>query len=768
MESGIPSNSFWYTAAPFGHDGINGFQFVGLPEGGAASELIEAVAEHVRYSAPLGVPSQPTAEEIANSFPVSTRIVAAAPGRQCILVKSRYIGQVYQSDGRRGKWGNFFAHARVVPNGSGTTSTLINIVRTAEWRDELTIEELAAATPIDLPEESLAPVKTLGSDQIDERDRAAGLAAILARLDGDLPLLLPDTAPERALAMFQDLSANIPEALASRLSWSSFEFDAGPGYDILATIGDTRLSADADAYLRLDAPPNDPIYLWAGEQICRDGAIFWERLSLFSDLSQATHLADALSLAKRIQEARPGELEPVLQALAHIREGPVDPKRVEAAEAIYIDSFGVLIDDEADNFELLVEAAKEARALSKWSSSDKPWKELVRWAEGFPSIQSTLAPAGSSELLSKAMKRAISAGIDVDHLIDMTMAAVERELKLGSDTTVLSTAILSVLPDGGKSERAAQTILRLAKYHLKSAGHSALVQDILEMSGRTAGLDWLNFVMAKLPAVAPDLAERVLPDLELGILENLTQENGDIGELSQRISKLAASKFDKPRNERLESLLERLDASLPDSGRKQAINAALIVKAATAHGLNLAAVPHALALHAAGSGELMTSVLGDTHLLTPVLRKTDAGVYVAFFDSALAKLEPRKMQGSANNLKILWRADIRDHFVKHIARYYRDLSKESVLIDVVDDAVMAHSQTKVTDQREDDWATICKTVALSLGQKLDQRSFDELIQDFPKSSLVDEMARRRNRGIKGVGRSASRILRGISSWRKGD
>ena len=767
MRSGIPAKSFWYTAAPFGHDGINGFQFVGLPDGGAAPELVEAVAEHVRYTAPLGVPSQPTAEEIANSFPVSTRIVAGVPDCKCILLTSRYIGQVYQSDGRRGKWGNFFAHARVVSSGSGTTAALISIARTAEWRDELSIEELAAARPIDLPEESLAPVKTHGSDRIDERDRAAGLAAILARLDGDLPLLLADTAPEHALAMFQDLSANLPEALASRLSWSSFEFDAGPGYDVLATIGDTRLSADADAYLRLDAPPNDPIYLWAGEQICRDGAIFWDRLSLFSDLSQTTRLADSLSLAKKIKEAKPSEFEPVFQALALIREGPVEPKRVEACEAIFVDSFGVLKDHEADNFELLVEAAKEARALSKWSSSDKTWEELVSWAEAFPSVQATLVPAGSSEPLSKALTRANSAGVDVDHLIDMTMAAVKRELALGSDTTLLSTAILSVLPDGGKSDRAAETILRLAKHHLKSAGHSALVQDILEMSGRTAGLDWLNFVMAKLPAVAPDLAERVLPDLELGILENLARADGDIGELSKSISKLAASKFDKTRNERLKSLLERLDASLPNSGRKQANNVALLVKAATAHDIDLAAAPNALALHAAGSGKLMASVLRDTHLLTAVLRKTDAGVYVAFFDSALANLEPKSMQGSSENLKTLWRADIRDHFVKHVARYYRDLSKESVLIDVVDDAVMAHSQTRVTDQREDDWATVCKTVALSLGQKLDQRSFDELIQDFPKSLLVDEMARHRNRGIKGVGRSVSKILRGISSWRKG-
>lgn len=768
MESGIPSNSFWYTAAPFGHDGINGFQFVGLPEGGAAPELIEAVAEHVRYSAPLGVPSQPTAEEIANSFPVSTRIVAGAPGRQCILVKSRYIGQVYQSDGRRGKWGNFFAHARVVPNGLGTTATLINIVRTAEWRDRLEIEELAAARPINLPVESLASVNTLGSDQIDERDRAAGLAAILARLDGDLPLLLPDTAPERALAIFQDLAANLPETLACRLSWSSFEFDAGPGYDILATIGDTRLSADADAYLRLDAPPNNPIYQWAGEQICSDGAIFWERLSLFSDLSEANRLADALSLARQIQDARPSELEPVFQALALVRKGPADPKRIEAVEAIFVGSFGVLGDGEKDNFELLVEAAKEAQALSKWSGSDRPWKELVRWAEAFPSIQATLVPVGSSEPLTKAMRRAILAGIDLDHLIDMTMAAVERDLTLGSNKKALSTAILSVLPDGGKSEEAARTILRLASHHLKSVGHSALVQDILKMSGRTAGLDWLNLVMAKLPTVAPDLAAHVLPDLELGILENLADETNNIGELSQRISKLAVSKSDKSRNERLESLLERLDTSLPDSGRKQENTAASLIKAATAHGINLEAAPNALALQAAGSGKLMKSVLGDANLFIPVQRKTASRVYITFFDSALGALKPETLQGSAKNLKLLWREDVRDHFVKYISRYFQNRSKGSVLVEILDDAVMAHSRTDIIDQREDDWASICKTVAFSLAPKLDQRSFDELVRDFPRSSLVDEMARRRKRGIKGVGRSVSKVLRGLSPWRKGD
>lgn len=767
MTDGIPAESFVYTAAPFGHDGINGFQFVGLPADGAAPELIEAVAEHVRYTAPLGVPSQPTDEEIARQFPLSTRIVSGAPGNLTLLVQSRYIGQVYQSDGNRGKWGNFIAHARAVPANAVTAAALIGIARTAAWRKGLSGAELAAAKALDLPQEWLTPPPAPNTALLGERDSAAGLAAILARLDGDSALLFPDTEPELALAMFQDLAAHLPEVLGRRLSWSSFEFDAGPGYDVLATIGDTRLTSDAGAYLRLDAPPDDPIYLWAGQTIYREGAAFWTRLALFSDLSEPTGLADVLALVRRVDEAGPDALDPVCEAFALLRKGPADPPRIAAAEAIFARSFASLRDAEADNFALLVSAGKEARALSDWSGSDRLWQDLMKWAKAFPSVSAALGPKGESRSLSVAMARAVSAGSGLDHVLDMTLAAAHGRLSRGADTAALASAILTVLPDSGHGVEAARPLLRLAKHYLNSPGHETLVEDLLTRSGEAAGLDWLNLIAAELPTIAPDLADRLLPGLEIGILEALADTPSDIADAARRVLGLASLRLDGSRAERIERLLERLDATVPMTGRKQAKIAADMVAASKAHGLDPGQTPNALALQATESIPRATDILDDPHLLKRIQRAAAPDVYIAFFNQAFAALAPPSMRSSAKEIKALWRGDVRDHFASHTARHFLGVANRAPMIDRIEDAIIAHGASRNGDQTDDDWLAICETVGLKLCTKVDQESFDELARDHPTSTLVAAMVRRRNRGVAAVARSIGGAMRGLFSRHKG-
>jgi|GEM_PF-3533171 len=767
MTDDIPAKSFVYTAAPFGHDGINGFQFVGLPADGASPELIEAVAEHVRYTAPLGVPSQPTDEEIARHFPLSTRIVAGAPGNLTLLVQSRYIGQVYQSEAKRGKWGNFIAHARAIPADAATVAALIGIARTADWRDGMSDAELAVAKALDLPDERLSPPPALNTPPLNERDRAAGVAAILARLDGDLALLLPDTEPDQALAMFEDLASQLPDVLGRRLSWTSFEFDAGPGYDILATIGDTRLTSDANAYLRLDSPPDDPIYLWAGQSACRDGAAFWTRLALFSDLSVQTRLADVLGLVRRVDEAGPDTLDPVHEALALLRKGPADPQRIAAADAIFARSFGSLRDAEADNFAFLVSAGNEALALSKWSGSHRLWQEVIGWAETFPSLNAEFEPVGVPGLLSNAMSRAISTGSSLDHILDMVLAASNRNLSQTSVASPLATAIFMVLPDGGHSTKSAQTILRIAGHHLKSPGHATLIAELLIKSGASAGFDWLKLVSAELPKVAPDLADRLIPSLEIGILEALADKPDNIAEVTQRVIGLAPLLSDKARNERLERLLERLDATLPKTGRQQAKIATALVKAAKAQSVDPGSTPNALALQAIISKPHLATVLDDPNIFSRIQRATARDVYIALFDKAFTLLKPQSMQGSAKEIKGLWRGDIRDHFVDHTARHFLSGVNRAILVECVDDAIMAHSRTKGGGQPEDDWARICETVALHLCTKLDRDSFDKLAWDYPTSTVVAAMARRRNRGMSPFVRSIGGAIRGLFSLRKG-
>lgn len=767
MTGGIPANSFVYTAAPFGHDGINGFQFVGLPIGGAVPEMIDAVAEHVRYTPPLGVPSQPTAEEIALHFPRSTRIVPGMPSGQTLIMQSQYIGQVYQSDGKRGKWGNFFAHARAIPVHAATTAALIGIARTADWRDGLSEAELTAAKALDLPEERLTRPPSPNMDHLREGERSSGIAALLARLDGDSPLLFPDTDPERALSIFENLAALLPEVLARRLSWSSFEFDAGPGYDVLATIGDTRLTSDANAYLRLDAPPNDPIYLWAGEAICRQGAEFWTRLSLFSDLSEKKRLADVLTQMRKIDDAKPGSLAPVCEALAFLRECPADSLRIAGAEAIFERGFNCLNDDEKDNFALLVSAGKEALALSQWSNSNRAWLAVLEWAWAFPSVKSAINSDGQPEPLSLAMVRAVSAGTSLDHVLDLTLATTQNRLSRESNIAHLAAAISAVLPDNGHSTKGARTILRLAQHHLKSVAHEKLIVDLLSSASISAGFDWLDLVATELPKIAPELAIVALPSLEIRVLEAVADKQHSIADATQRLLGLSSRSSNEAFGKRLERLVVRLDAALPVTGIKQVRASADLIKIAKANGLGFDKTPNALAMQATVDRSNLVAVLNDQQLFTHVHRISACSVYIGFFDAAFAAYEPDSLQGFAKSIKMLWRGDIREHFVNHTVRHFLSGLTSAQLEDRVDDAIMSHSRTKRTDECECDWAIICETIAQKLAPRLNQRSFDDLVRDFPQSSLVEAMADQRNRGIAAVARTVSGAMRDLFSRRKG-
>ncbi len=767
MTDSVPAYSFVYTAAPFGHDGINGFQFVGLPVGGAVPDLIHAVAEHVRYTPPIGVPSQPSAEEIALHFPLSTRIVPRLPNGQALVMQSRYIGQVYQSDGKRGKWGNFFAHARAIPVHAATTVALIGIARTADWRDGLTETELTAAKALDLPEERLTRPPLPNLDELRESDRIAGIAAILARLDGDSPLLFPDTNPERALVLFENLAALLPEVLARRLSWSSFEFDAGPGYDVLATIGDTRLTSDASAYLRLDAPPDNPIYLWAAEAICNQGTEFWTRLSLFSDLSDKQRLSDVLTLIRKIDDATLGALDPVYEALAFLRECPASSLRISGAEAIFERSFSRLNDGEKDNFVLLVSAGKEALALSQWSKSNRPWLAVLEWASAFPSINSALASDGRSEPLSMAIARAISAETPLDHVLDLIFATTENRLSHSMDAAHLSAAIVAVLPDNGHSLNGARTILRLAQHYLKTPAHEKLIVDLLSRASKSAGLDWLDLVGTELPKIAQELAIIILPSLEIAVLESVADKQHNIADAAQRLLRLCANSSMVGFGRRIEQLLSRLDAALPVTGGKQIKASADLIKAANKIGLSPEKTPNALALQATVNRSNLVEVLSSQQLFTHVHRGAASSVYIGFFDAAFAIYEPDSLQGCDKSIRMLWRRDIREHFVNHTVRHFLSGISSARHVDRVNDAVLAHSRTKGSAECEYDWVLICETIAKKLAPRLNQQKFDDLVRDFPQSSLVEAIANQRNRGIAAAARAVGRTMRDMFSRRTG-
>lgn len=765
MTDSVPALCFLYTSATFGHDGINGFQFVGLPQDGASQDLIDFVAERIGYTAPLGVPSQPTSEEIERHFPLSTRIVPGAPGGHTALVQSRYIGQVYRENGERGKWGNFLGHARVVPTSGATAVALIDFARNSEWRKELSTSELCDARPLDLPTERIdMPVKPYAAHIMD-RERAAGLAAIFARLDGDAPLLLPDTEPDDALAVFQDLAAHLPLVLGQRISWSSFEFDTGPGYDVLATIGDTRLAAERHCFMRLDSLPNNPIYLWAGEIVCREGHTFWDRLQLFDDLSGRTRLADAFDMMRRIDEAGPHHMEPVLEALAVLRNGPSDRSRIAAAEDIFARGFCVLGGPETDNFVLLTRAGHEARALARWSGSDRSWQDLIGWAVRFPAIATALSERGASEPLAGAMLMAVEAGVEAEAVIDVTLAVTRTHLAQPPYPGALAEAVLAVLPDGGQSPAAAQIVLRLAKNHLRTAPDSAFFEALLMRSGQAAGLDWLGLMASELPRIAPELASRIFPDLELVVLESIADDPVHVAKVIQRIEAAAVTPAVPLDRERTAKLLKRLDAAFVSDRRNRRGNAKGLMRAAQAHTLGNATIPNALALEAIGNRDLLSQILSDRRRFDNIYSHTTSDVYAAFFDQAMPHFKAASMREDQPLLAHFWRIDIRDHFVQRVARHYQSRSIRTPLVQRLEDVIMAAASKPHDPGFAADWQKICTMVAVSFARKLDVAAVNELARKYPSSRIVSEVSNRRTTGLATAKQTIGRALRSLFSRR---
>ena len=761
MTDSIPALCFLYTSAAFGHDGINGFQFVGLPEGGADQDLIDFVAEHIGYSAPLGLPSRPTTEEIARHFPPSTRIAPGAPGGHTVMVQSRYIGQVYRENGERGKWGNFLAHARVVPTSGATAAALIGFARHAEWRTGLNTSELCAARPLDLPNERIdMPAKPYAARMVD-RERVAGLAAIFARLDGDAPLLLPDTGPDDALAVFQDLAAHLPLVLDQRISWSSFEFDAGHGYDVLATIGDTRVADDRHGFLRLESLSDNPIYLWAAEIVCRDGHAFWDRLRLFHDLSVQTPLADAFEMMRRIDDAGPDNMEPVHEALAVLRNGPADRSRIAAAEDIFARGFCVLGGPEADNFVLLTRAGHEARALASWSGSDRSWQDLIGWAARFPAIGTTLSARGASEPLPGAMSSAVEAGLEPEAVIDMTLAAARTHLAQQADPGALAEAVFAVLPDGGQSPAAARIVLRLAEHHLQTATDGAFFETLLMRSGQAAGLEWLELIASELPRIAPELASRILPELELVVLENIADDPVHLADVIQRLEAAAVTSAVPLDRERTGKLLKRLDAAFASDRRNRRGNAPGLMRAAEAHGFAYHTTPNALALAAIGSRDLLSQILSNHKHFDCIHAHTASDVYAAFFDQTLPYFKAASMRDDQQLLGQLWRNDIRDHFVQRVARHYQSRAIRVPVAQRVEDVILATVTTPHDHDFADDWQKVCTIVAARFARKLDVLEFNGLSRKYPSSQIVSEISKRRATSLAAAAQSIGRKLRGL-------
>ena len=757
------ARSYVYTAAPFGHEGINGFQFVGLPAAADGAEMTDFLAEHIGYTAPLGLPSQPDADQIAVAYPRSTRIIPNAPAGCSALIRSVYVGQVYQADGVRGKWGNFLGHALVFTHPPAPRD-LLAMALTAPWRDALTEEEVARGAALDLPDtEVSAPVATAGA-RLSDAEMASAVAAILARLAGDTPLLLDDTPPEAALETFQEIAALLDPRLLARLRWSSFEFDGGADYDVMATCGDTQLAQNAAAYYRLSAPPSDAALIWVGEAACREGEQLWNRLALFCDLGSGGPFGEAIGVLMALEQAGPEDVDQVSRSLAMILEGPPEDDRVEAASRIFASGFSGLSEAQADDFAFLVIASHEAERLFEWSGSDVFSQQLIGWASAFPSVSAAFGPRADPIPLAGAMERAVAQGAPREEVLEVALAAADARLSGGADPSAFTAALHALLPEGGRDWRGLETLMALIELLSRDPEREAILSDLVSRTADGASVAWLDKVSRALREASPQAADRLLPELRLRMFERESANADQAAAVARAMVDFGPDKL--PADSTVIEILERLSCFVPaQRGTARTTLARDIMTMADGLGLARHHFPNALALYAAANAGNAEGVLRDADAFEAVLRRSDATSFAAFFDRAWGIVAPPELSAPDEDALSLWRQDTRAHFVETATRHFLALSGSAA--ERVADALTAHARAAPSGLAGEDWAVVAETVALRLGTRLTEEEFEELAHRHRRSPLIDRMAKRRSRTVGAVAKSISGAVRNLFSRRDG-
>lgn len=133
-----------YTSCIKGQSGSSGFQFYSHSGGLSGDELLE-IEKLGNYIAPMGLPSCPSKEEIAELFPVSFSYFRLKSGRFGAL-QSVALAQDYS-----GRPGNFIAHAFVMESGPFPFAP-VYLYRSESFRTDLTGAEWnTAEVPEKLP-----------------------------------------------------------------------------------------------------------------------------------------------------------------------------------------------------------------------------------------------------------------------------------------------------------------------------------------------------------------------------------------------------------------------------------------------------------------------------------------------------------------------------------------------------------------------------------------------------------------------------------------
>lgn len=761
------ADSYIYTASPFGHDGINGFQFVGMPAGDVAGELIDFLAAHIGFTAPLGVPSHPSSAEIEEAFPKITRIFGRGPDGRSIVIRSSYIGQVYQSGGARGKWGNFFGHALVFDS-SAPLGQLLALASTAPWRKGLTPEELVTGKALYLPKFTIdVPPPTVPASQLGRENLEAALAAVLCRLDGDVPLLLEDTTPEQALAIFLEIDAVLEDRVRAKLSWSSFEFDGGADYDIVATCGDTKLTQSANAFQGLRRLPTNELFIWGGRTACNEGVAFWNRLWLLCNPDTERGLKDGLDLLFRVDCMTADDLSAVSEAMAMICNARPDDTRVQAAAAVFSSGFDVLGSNAKDDFALLAQALNEADRLRSWAGTDLVHSKLHDWVNAFYSVRQVV-DSGHPEPLEKALENAVEKGCSFGEVLKAATFSFENYVDENRHIQTLSIALHAFVTS--HPEEAENRWDQAAELLTSSPALETVLKNILHTESMRASVRWLSEITTRLGKAHPEIADRSLRPIQIDQIrdrEHLTPLEAD--QIAEALSDIGTDSWlEHATAEDAGPVLDRIEQALPQLSRSRTkqVSNRLLNFAVSIFG-SAEKYPNALAYQATECPVQLKEILESRVLFRAIVNGAHCDSYHPFIIRVWAVRAHDTISQAESDYITLWRPDIRKQLADIVVKHFLSSPKRRGLLRHVSDALDASSNANEHSKAQSDWEFVAQTIAIKLAMKISDNDFALLLKLYPDDPRVEEIAEHRSRTFGAIVKSA---FRGIRGWvgRKGE
>ena len=129
----IEALQLYYTSCKHGISGYAGFQIRAISKGITPEEK-RTLERLGMYEPPRNMLSEPSHEDIQDSFPKAFRSIFLATGKLAV-VRSVYAGQDYT-----GRWGNYFAHALVLKK-SVSDLWPIDLYEWENWKEQLSADE---------------------------------------------------------------------------------------------------------------------------------------------------------------------------------------------------------------------------------------------------------------------------------------------------------------------------------------------------------------------------------------------------------------------------------------------------------------------------------------------------------------------------------------------------------------------------------------------------------------------------------------------------